>query len=146
MENENLTEEQLREAMENEAKKMEEMYDNLFEEMEKGGYFDQTYSKDSKVEIPGSLFNSFIWFVNDKSKHINSMRNVIKVIDDTLAGLSNNINHMTMNLMEQHKNNVDAGATISVKDQKVEDAKEEIVEVKEEKPKNKKKARIKVAE
>jgi hypothetical protein len=137
--------EQLQEAMAKEAKEMEERYDELFNQLEEGGYFNQTYGADSKVEIPGPLFNSFIWFVNNQSKHINSVRSVLSVVDNTLSGLSTNINEMTMRLMEQHKGNVDAGATISMDDQMEEDAKEEIKVTAKPKNKKKKKATIKVA-
>lgn len=144
------TEEELKIAMEKEAQAMEERYDKLFEELEEGDYFNQTYSDTSKVELPGSLFNSFIWFVNNQSKHLNSVRSVLSVIDNTLAGLSTNTSEMTMRLMEQHKANVDAGVTISVDAQMKEDAKENIKEIKDEAPKKKnvkkKKATIKVAE
>ena len=141
-----MSEEQLRAAMEKEAQEMEERYDKLFNELEEGGYFNQTYGADSKVEIPGALFNSFIWFVNNQSKHLNSVRSVLSVVDNTLSGLSTNINEMTMRLMEQHKANVDAGATISMDEQMEEDAKEEIkVTEAPAKKKAKKKATIKVA-
>jgi hypothetical protein len=142
-----LTEEEMKESMANEAKKMEERYDQLFKELEDGGYFDQTYAKDSKVEIPGSLFNSFIWFVNEQSKHMNSVRQVLGVIDSTLNGLSNNVNAMTMRLMEQHKENVDSGNTISLDQQKEEDAVETVNEIQrpeKKSSKGKKKASVKV--
>ena len=121
-----MSEVELKEAMEKEAQQMEERYEKLFSELESGGYFNQTYGADSKVEIPGSLFNSFIWFVNNQAKHLNSVRSVLAVVDNTLSGLSTNVNEMTMRLMEQHKVNVDAGATISMDEQMQEDAKEEI--------------------
>jgi len=63
MENqEQMNQEQLQEAMLNERAEMDKKYDELFDQLEKGGYFKQTYGKDSKVTIPGSLFNSFIYF------------------------------------------------------------------------------------
>lgn len=142
-----LSEEEMKILMEKEAKEMEQRYDNLFKELEEGGYFDQTYSKDSRVDIPGSLFNSFIWFVNEQSKHMNSVRQVLGVIDNTLSGLSNNVNEMTMRLMEQHKNNVDNGATISLDEQREEDAVDTVNEIerpKKKSSKGKKKASVKV--
>lgn len=142
MENqEQMTEEQLKEAMLKENQEMEKKYDELFEELDKGGYFKQTYSKDSQVTIPGSLFNSFIYFCHVQGKNLHQIQSVLTMIQQTVTGLGTNVSDMTVRLMEQHKENVDAGYTVSSEEMDEEDAKENIKEiVVEEKPK---KTRIK---
>lgn len=136
---EQMDQNQLQEAMEKERVEMDRKYDELFDELEKGGYFKQTYSKDSKVTIPGSLFNSFIYFCHLQAKHLHSVQSVMNVIQQTVTGLGNNVSDMTIRLMEQHKENVDMGYTISAEQMDEQDAEELIQEIiVEEKPKRKK--------
>jgi hypothetical protein len=145
MENkEQMTEEQLKEAMLQENQEMEKKYDELFEELDKGGYFKQTYSKDSMVTIPGGLFNSFIYFCHIQGRNLHQIQGVLNMIQQTVTGLGSNVSDMTIRLMEQHKQNVDSGLTISTEEMDEEDAKENIKEIiVEDKPK--KKTRIKTA-
>jgi len=139
-----MSEEQLKEAMLKEREEIEKVYDELFEELEKGGYFNQTYSKDSQITIPGSLFNSFIYFCHVQAKHLNSVQSVMTMVQQTVTGLGNNVSDMTMRLMEQHKINVDNGFTITMEEMDEEDAKENIKEiVVEDKPKTRIKAKAK---
>ena len=133
---------QLADEMEQEPKEILETYDKLFEELEEGGYFNMTYGKDSEVTIPGSLFNSFIFYIHSQSKNIASTRNVISVLDQTLKGLQVNTADMTVRLMKQHKTNVDNGWAISQEEMDKEDAQEEIKEL-EKKPSRKKKEKVK---
>jgi hypothetical protein len=136
---EQMNESQLQEAMEKERVEMDRKYDELFDQLEQGGYFKQTYAKDSKVTIPGSLFNSFIYFAHLQAKHLHSIQSVMNVIQQTVTGLGNGVSEMTIRLMEQHKENVDLGYTISAEQMDEEDAKELINEIiVEEKPKRKK--------
>jgi hypothetical protein len=140
MENqEQMNQEQLQEAMLNERAEMDKKYDELFDQLEKGGYFKQTYGKDSKVTIPGSLFNSFIYFCHLQAKHLHSVQSVLSVIQQTVTGLGNNVSDMTIRLMEQHKENADAGYTVTMDQMDEEDAQENIKEIIiDEKPKSKK--------
>jgi hypothetical protein len=140
MENqEQMSQEQLQEAMLQERAEMDQKYDELFDQLEKGGYFKQTYGKDSRVTIPGSIFNSFIYFCHLQAKHLHSVQSVLNVIQQTVTGLGNNVSDMTIRLMEQHKENVDAGYTITMDQMDEEDAQENIKEIIiDEKPKRKK--------
>ena len=123
------TEEQMRAQMEADMKAIGEKYDDLFEQLDKGGYFKQTYAPDSTVIIPGPLFSSFVNFVNAEMQTLYSLQSTLQILMNTGDAMINNVSAMTIKLMEQHKANVDTGVTISTEEMDKLDAKEKVKEV-----------------
>jgi len=125
----NTTEADMRARMEADMKKIGERYDELFEQLDKGDYFKQTYGPDSVVIIPGKLFSSFVNFVNAEMQTMYSLQSTLQILMNTGDAMINNISAMTIKLMEQHKANVDVGVTISVEELDKLDAKELVKDV-----------------
>jgi hypothetical protein len=123
------TEEAMRAQMEVDMKALGAKYDELFEQLDKGNYFKQTYAPDSSVIIPGPLFSSFVNFVNSEMQTMYSVQSTLKILMNTGDAIINNISSMTIRLMEQHKSNVDTGVTISMEELDKIDAKEKVQEV-----------------
>lgn len=118
------------------AKKYDELYDQLVE----GGYFKEGYSDDSVVQVPGKLFGEFVNFVSAQMQTLHSVGGSIQILHNTNEALITNLSHMTIRLMEQHKTNVDTGATTPFEEMDKEDAKKNIKLAKETPKKATKKA------
>jgi len=123
------TEQEMRARMESDMKEIGARYDDLFEQLDKGDYFKQVYAPDSTVVIPGKLFSSFVNFVNAEMQTMYSLQSTLKILMNTGDAMINNISSMTINLMEQHKANVDLGVTISAEEMDKLDAKELVKDV-----------------
>lgn len=121
--------------------KAEEELDKFYEELESGNYFTQSYGKDSVVEIPGVLFATYVNYVRAQRQTMNTIENMLQTLTSVKDAMLVDASYMTIELMKTHKKNVDDGKTMSIEAQDVEDAKEEIKEVKKE-PTKKKKAKV----
>lgn len=129
MEKEVRNEEQLKALMTEESEKIMKEYDDLFEELDKGDYFTRSYADDSTVMVPGKLFMEFVNFVNSQMQTLYSVQSTQKMLMNTGEALITNLSQMTVQLMRQHKANVDNGATISKEEMDALDAKKKAVEV-----------------
>jgi|TARA_R110000772_G_scaffold47429_9_gene108467 hypothetical protein len=123
------TEADMRAKMEADMKEIGARYDELFEQLDKGDYFKQAYAPGSTVVIPGKLFSSFVNFVNAEMQTMHSMQSTLQILMNTGDAIINNVSSMTISLMEQHKENVDNGITVSGAELDKLDAKELVVEV-----------------
>lgn len=138
MEKEVKNEEQLKALMTEESEKIMKEYDDLFEELDKGGYFTESYTDDSVVMVPGKLFMSFVNFVNSQLQTLYSVQKSNQILLNTGDAMITNVSHMTVQLMKQHKANVDNGVTISKEEMDALDAKKKVVEIVKEPAKKKK--------
>lgn len=129
MEKEVRNEEQLKALMTEESEKIMKEYDDLFEELEKGDYFTKSYADDSVVMVPGKLFMSFVNFVNSQLQTLYSVQKSNQVLLNTGDAMITNVSQMTVQLMKQHKANVDNGVTITKEEMDALDAKKKVVEV-----------------
>ena len=109
-----------------ETEAINKKYDELFDQLAEGGYFKQGYGDDSVVQIPGKLFGEFVNFVNAQMQTLYAVGSTIEIMNNTNNSMITNLSHMTIRLMEQHKANVDAGATTSMEELDKEDAKKNI--------------------
>lgn len=135
--------EKLRKLQQIEMEAMNKRYDELFDELDAGGYFKQGYSDESVVQIPGKLFGSFVNFIQSQMQTLYAVGSTIEILQNTNQALITNVSNMTVRLMEQHKANVDIGSTTSMEELDKEDAKKHIKEVTHDassKKKNSKKA------
>lgn len=121
--------EKLRELQQVEMDALNKRYDELFDELDAGGYFKQGYSDESVVQIPGKLFGSFVNFVQSQMQTLYAIGSTINILQNTNQALITNVSNMTISLMEQHKANVDIGATTSMEELDKEDAKKRVKEV-----------------
>jgi len=106
--------------------KYEEELNNLFDELEKGGYYKRTYGKGSRVEMDGTLFGSLINFINDHKRSLYTIQQMLNLLATTSDAMLTDNASVTIELMKVHKENVDAGNSISMEDMDKEDAKEKI--------------------
>ena len=140
------TEDQLKNLMLKESEAIAEKYDELFKKLEEGNYFKQTYAKDSTVVIPGQLFSSFVNFVNSQMQTMYTMQSTMQILLNTGDAIITNLSKMTISLMEAHMANVDSGSTISGEEMDKLDAKQNIKEIVDTKPKKEKKTKAKGTE
>jgi len=112
-----------------------EEYDVLLKEMEKVGAGEQSYSKDSTIEIPGPLFSSFVNFVSHNKRALseinNSLTMFINQINSAIELSLTDNDALTVAILEQHIEQVKKGATVSNKVIEQENAEVKIGEIEE---------------
>lgn len=121
-----------------EAKKQSEelnkRFDELLDKLEKVGGLNQSYSKDSVVEVPGPLFASFINFVSMNKKTLEqvtqTMEAVTKHVSDAIEIALIDSQQMTVAVMEQHIKLVEQGKTSSPEEMDKEDAEHKVQKIK----------------
>lgn len=109
-------------------------YDVLLDELTEIKGMNQSYAKDSTIEIPGPLFASFINYVsyskqtleqinNSMTMFMNQMHNVVDVsLTDNVA--------LTLEIIKEHIKQVKAGKTVDNSVIEKEDAEAKIKEIK----------------
>lgn len=120
--------------------KYEKELNELFDELEKGGYYKRTYGEGSKVEMDGTLFASLINFINDHKRSLYTIQQMLNLLATTSEAMLTDNASVTIEFMKVHKENVDAGNSISMEDMDKADAKEKIKVVAPKKTAKKKKA------
>lgn len=118
------------ERLEAETQEVGDRLDALWAKMSEGNYMNQGYAADSKVEISGELFQSFINHVASSKKVVDSIKQAFDLITKSIDATILDQSKMTVHLMEQHIVNVDAGNTVSNEVLDKADAKVKIQEVK----------------
>lgn len=109
--------------------KYEKELDELYDQLEEGNYFNQTYAEGSKVEMDGPMLASLVNFINDHKRTLYSMQQIMNVALTTIDAMLADNAAVTIELMKIHKNNVDAGNSVSMEEMDKIDAKEKIKEV-----------------
>lgn len=109
-------------------------YDVLLDELTEIKGMNQSYSRDSTIEIPGSLFASFINYVsyskqtleqinNSMTMFMNQIHNVVDVsLTDNVA--------LTLEIIKEHIKQVKAGKTVDNSVIEKEDSEAKIREIK----------------
>lgn len=118
--------------------------DALFDELDKGDYFKQSYAPGSKVELDGTLFASLINFINDHKRSLYSVQQMLNLLTTTVDAMLTDNAAVTIELMKAHRDNVDNGNSVSMEEMDKIDAKENIKEiiVEEKKPKKSKMKKV----
>lgn len=121
----------------NAAQDMNSRFDELIAQMEELGASNHGYSKDSTITIPGTLFSTFLNVVSHIKQTLDGLDKTLEINENVLAQarhaigvLHNNTATMTLELMQQHVENIKAGSTTSQEVLDVEDAEQKIQEVK----------------
>lgn len=109
--------------------KYEKELDELYDQLEEGGYFDRTYAEGSKVQMDGPMLASLVNFINDHKRTLYSMQQIMNVALTTIDAMLADNAAVTIELMKIHRDNVDAGNSISQAEMDKLDAKEKIKEV-----------------
>lgn len=133
--------EELRKRQVERTEKLEKDYNEIFAQLEEGGYLGHGYADDSVVMVPGPLFSSFINFISSQMQTLHTVGSTIEILQNTNDALITNLSEMTVRLMRQHKANVDAGVTLTSEQMDEADAKKHIKEVPTSEKKESKKAR-----
>lgn len=114
------------EAAKKQREELDKRFDILLEQLETVGGLNQSYSKDSVVEIPGPLFASFINFVAMNKRTLeqvtHTMEQVTSHVKDAMDIALIDSQQMTVAVMEQHINLVKQGKTVSPEVLDAEDA------------------------
>ena len=121
--------EKQKEALEQAKVQREELdkrFDTLLEKLETVGGLNQSYSKDSVVEIPGPLFASFINFVSMNKRTLEQVTETMEAVTKHVANAMDialiDSQQMTVAIMEEHIKLVEAGKTSSPEELDKEDA------------------------
>jgi hypothetical protein len=69
------------------------------------------YTKDSKVEISGSLFADFINTIAYSKQYLERVKGVLSMAETTIEGLLDQNAQLTLDLMDAHVNNIESGIT-----------------------------------
>lgn len=105
------TMEELNAKRQAETEAIMEEYDQLFDDLDKGGYFKHGYAPGEKIEMDGTLFNQFVNFVNKSMQVHYSVGESLNILQNTNEAMITRLSAMTIQLMKQHKENVDNGST-----------------------------------
>jgi hypothetical protein len=83
-------------------------------------YQNQKYSDNSKVEISGQLFADFVNTQQNNTRLLIQMLANVEATKLSIEGMLNTNDRITIELMEQHVRNIDAGATETVQPEKLD--------------------------
>lgn len=107
-----------------------ETFEALLDKLEEKGYKDQGYSDNSLVTIPGPLYADFLNTVGNVKRVLDVVKKNAEMMAHNIEMLEDNTAKLTLRLMKQHIENIDAGSTTPYEELDKEDAKKKIQEVK----------------
>lgn len=124
------------EILEQSRKNREEInkrFDVLMEKMEEEGYNKQGYGTEDEVNMPGVLFADFLNIISQTKRVMELTDKSLEQIIRQSEMTQNNIAELTLDLMEQHVQNVEDGNTSSMEELDKADAEKKIKPVKKKK-------------